>query len=90
MAQPLNDEQIQARIEALEQEERQLRADERQAANVEGGARIAADAERLEAVRIELDRLWDYLRQRRALRDAGQDPDGATMRDARTVERYLG
>jgi hypothetical protein len=90
MAQPLNDEQIQARIEALEQEERQLRADERQAANVDGGARIAADAERLEAVRIELDRLWDYLRQRRALRDAGQDPDGATMRDAGTVERYLG
>jgi hypothetical protein len=90
MAQPLNDEQIQARIEALEQEERQLRADERQAANVDGGARIAADAERLEAVRIELDRLWDYLRQRRARRDAGQDPDGATMRDAGTVERYLG
>jgi hypothetical protein len=90
MAQPLNDEQIQARIEALEQEERQLRADESQAANVDGGARIAADAERLEAVRIELDRLWDYLRQRRALRDAGQDPDAAMMRDAGTVERYLG
>jgi hypothetical protein len=41
-------------------------------------------------VRIELDRLWDYLRQRRALRDAGQDPDGAALRDAGTVERYKG
>jgi hypothetical protein len=34
--------------------------------------------------------LWDYLRQRRALRDAGRNPDDAQPRDARTVERYLG
>jgi hypothetical protein len=90
MSQPLNDEQVQARIEALEQEERRLRRDESEAADVEGGAQVAADAQRLEAVRIELDQLWDYLRQRRALRDAGQDPDGAQLRDAGTVERYLG
>ncbi|HEY3021385.1 MAG TPA: DUF2630 family protein [Solirubrobacteraceae bacterium] len=90
MSQPLNDEQVQARIEALEQEERRLRRDERDAAEVAGSERIAADAQRLEAVRVELDRLWDYLRQRRALRDAGQDPDFAEMRDAGTVERYLG
>ena len=51
---------------------------------------MAADAERLEEVRVCLDRLWDYLRQRRALRDAGRDPDEAELRDARTVERYLG
>lgn len=44
MAQPLNDEQIQARIEALEQEERQLRADEGQAANVAGSARQPSSA----------------------------------------------
>jgi len=90
MTQPLSDEQVQERIEALEQEERRLRRDEREAAEVAGGDRVAADAERLEAVRVELDRLWDYLRQRRALRAAGQDPDGAQMRDAGTVERYLG
>lgn len=90
MAQALSDEQVQARIEELELEERRLRSDESQAATVDGGARVAADAERLEAVRIELDQLWDYLRQRRALRDAGQDPDGAEMRDAGTVEHYLG
>jgi hypothetical protein len=41
-------------------------------------------------VRVELDRLWDLMRQRRALRNAGQDPDDASERDAGTVENYLG
>ena len=90
MSQAMDDEQVQQRIEELEQEEQALRRDEREAADVAGGERLAADAQRLEAVRIELDRLWDYLRQRRALRDAGQDPDGAELRDAGTVERYKG
>jgi hypothetical protein len=45
---------------------------------------------RLEEVRVELDRLWDLIRQRRALRDAGRDPDDASERDAGTVENYLG
>jgi hypothetical protein len=90
MSQASDDEQVQARIEELEQEERRLRRDESEAADVDERERVAADAKRLEAVRIELDRLWDYLRQRRALRDAGRDPDGAQMRDAGTVERYLG
>ena len=40
-------------------------------------------------MRVELDRLWDYLRQRRALRGAGHDPDEARMRDAGTVADYL-
>jgi hypothetical protein len=40
-------------------------------------------------VEVELDRCWDRLRQRRALRDAGADPDEAEGRDAETVERYL-
>jgi len=86
----MTDEQIQAQIEQLEEEERRLRSDETEAAQHEGGERIAADAERLEEIRVELDVLWDYLRQRRALRDAGRDPAEAQPRDARTVERYLG
>ena len=86
----MNDDQVQARIEELEREEQRLRSDEQAAADTAGIDRLAADASRLEEVRVELDRLWDYLRQRRALRAAGQDPDGAQMRDARTVERYLG
>ncbi len=44
--------------------------------------------ERLEAVRVQLDRYWDLLRQRRARRQAGLDPDEASLRDAETVEGY--
>jgi hypothetical protein len=90
MAKPLSDEQTQARIEELEEEERRLRRDESDNPDADDGEHVAADARRLEEVRVELDRLWDYLRQRRALRDAGRDPDGARMRDAGTVEDYLG
>ncbi len=90
MPKPPNDEQVQARIEELEQEERRLRRDEGDAANAQADDRVATDAQRLEAVRVQLDQLWDYLRQRRALRDAGQDPDGAQMRDPDIVERYWG
>jgi hypothetical protein len=90
MAGSMSDERVQAQIEQLEEEERRLRSDETDAAQHDGSERIAADAERLEEIRVELDVLWDFLRQRRALRDAGRDPDEAQPRDARTVERYLG
>jgi Protein of unknown function (DUF2630) len=90
MSKPPNDEQVQSRIEELEQEERRLRRDEGDAANAQADDQVATDARRLETVRIELDQLWDYLRQRRALRDAGQDPAGAQMRDPDIVERYWG
>jgi hypothetical protein len=43
----------------------------------------------LAAIEVELDRCWDLLRQRRALRNAGADPDDATVRDSATVEGYL-
>jgi hypothetical protein len=86
----MSDEQIQARIEELELEERRLRHDEGDAVEHQLESQLAADAQRLDAVRVELDQLWDYLRQRRALRAAGQNPDDARMRDPGTVERYLG
>lgn len=90
MATSMNDEQVQERIEELEREERKLRADESEAAEADADEQVSRDAQRLEAIRIELDQLWDYLRQRRALRDAGQDPDNAQIRDPGTVERYWG
>jgi hypothetical protein len=68
--------------------EQRLRSDEQAAADTARTDQVAA--QRPEEVRVELDRLWDYLRQLRALRDAGQDPDGAQMRDSGTVEGYLG
>ena len=49
---------------------------------------LEKDAARLRAVEVELDVCWDLLRQRRALRDAGEDPAHAMPRDPDTVERY--
>ncbi len=43
---------------------------------------------RLQAMQIQLDQYWDLLRQRRALRDAGKNPDNAELRDPDTVENY--
>ncbi|GAA1480759.1 DUF2630 family protein [Gordonia sinesedis] len=44
---------------------------------------------RLAAVEVALDQCWDLLRQRQAKRDAGQDPNDATVRSADVVEKYL-
>jgi hypothetical protein len=80
----VSDESIAARIERLVAEEHELRSRE-QGDNAE---ELDADARRLRAIELELDVYWDLLRQRRALRDAGGDPDQATARDPDTVERY--
>jgi uncharacterized protein DUF2630 len=83
----MSDESIASRIENLVTEEHQLRA--REQADSSDTSALEADAERLRAVEVELDRCWDLLRQRRAFRDAGGDPEQAEVRDAETVERYL-
>jgi hypothetical protein len=46
------------------------------------------DRARLRGVQVELDQCWDLLRQRRALRTVGQDPDKAHMRPPEMVEKY--
>jgi hypothetical protein len=84
----MDDTAINARIDELEDEERRLRSDE-QAVGERDPAALAADRDRLAAIKVELDRLWDLRRQRVARRRSGQDPDAASMRDAETVERYL-
>jgi hypothetical protein len=81
----MSDESIAARIERLVREEHGLR-DREQSDSPDA---LEGDRERLRAVEVELDRCWDLLRQRRALREAGTDPDQAEARDAETVERYL-
>ena len=49
-----------------------------------------ADRDRLKRIEVTLDQCWDLLRQRRARRSAGLDPDEAQVRDEETVERYVG
>jgi hypothetical protein len=83
----VTDETIADRIERLVAEEHQLR--QREESDSHDADRLEADQDRLRAVEVELDRCWDLLRQRRALRDAGVNPDTAHVRDADTVERYL-
>jgi hypothetical protein len=78
------DENIANRIETLVAEEHDLRHRE----ETDNDERLEADQDRLREVEIELDRCWDLLRQRRALRDAGANPDTARVRDPDTVERY--
>jgi hypothetical protein len=82
----MSDETIAAQIERLVAEEHQLRGRER--ADSDDTDALDTDREKLRAVEVELDRCWDLLRQRRALRDAGGNPDDAAVRDADTVEHY--
>jgi hypothetical protein len=46
------------------------------------------DVNVLHSVKSELDQYWDLLRQRRAFRDAGEDPNRAKMRSSDTIEHY--
>ena len=86
----MDDTQIHAEIEQLEEEERKLRSDEAQAADRGSEEQLAADRDRLAAIKVELDQLWDLQRRRRAAAENGQDPDAVELRDAGTVENYLG
>ena len=82
----MSDESIASRIERLVAEEHDLRAGEQ--AERDDDDALAADRLRLSELEVELDRCWDLLRQRRALRRAGADPEDANARDATTVEGY--
>ena len=75
----MDDREILNRIEELVEDERALREDEDLG---------EAGAARLRGIEVALDEAWDLLRQRRARREAGLDPAGASMRDADTVEGY--
>ena len=50
--------------------------------------RTEQDNQRLKELEVELDQCWDLLRQRRALREFGNDPEQAHVRPAKTVEDY--
>lgn len=79
MADQTTDGSVLRRIEELVSQEHRLQAQE-----------TLSEDERalLRSVEIELDQSWDLLRQRRALRAAGQDPDKAQVRAPDVVEKY--
>jgi Protein of unknown function (DUF2630) len=76
------DEEIHNRIEELVAEEQELFG------RVGEGGLNASEHNRLESIKVSLDQCWDLLRQRRALRESGHDPDAARVRDPEVVERY--
>jgi hypothetical protein len=78
----MDDQQVLDRIDQLVQEEEALLH------RHEGEGLGDDEHARLEELRVQLDKAYDYLRQRRALRRAGDDPDEASMRDGGTVEGY--
>jgi len=54
------------------------------------GTATDADRERLRRLQVMLDQCWDLLRQRRAKREFGMNPEEAQVRDEKTVKGYLG
>jgi Protein of unknown function (DUF2630) len=79
----MNDDEIVHNITTMMNEEHQLLHTGEQ----HGGLDDAQHA-RLNELKVEIDQLWDLLRQRRARRHAGLNPDGAEERDATIVENY--
>ena len=80
----MDDKIVLQRINELAHEEHQLF--EREA----DGQGTDDDRKRLQELKVTLDQAWDLLRQRRARRAAGLDPEQAKLRDEKTVEGYTG
>jgi hypothetical protein len=78
----MDDTNIHGSIEQLVTEEHDLW--EREAA----GNATEGDRQRLEEIKVSLDQCWDLLRQRRARREFGENPDEAMARPVGEVEGY--
>jgi hypothetical protein len=78
----MDDSEVLHRIEALVAEEHRLRESE------EAGHTGPNQRARIEQIEVSLDRAWDLLRQRRAMRDRRENPDDALERPASVVEKY--
>ncbi len=77
----MDDAQLVQRIDALVEEEHALERGH-------DGEIGDTDRQRLRDIGIQLDQCWDLLRQRRARRNAGLDPDDAQVRPEQVVEKY--
>lgn len=78
----MNDREIFDHIDQLVKEEHDLLE------RGETGSLSQSEHERLASINVRLDQYWDLLRQRRARRDAGEDPGIAHMRSGDVVEHY--
>jgi hypothetical protein len=79
----MDDAELVAQIDRLMAEEHALERDH-------PGELTDGDRARLEHMGVQLDQCWDLLRQRRARRNAGKDPDaGTAVRPESVVEKYL-
>ncbi len=79
----MDDTELLQRIESLVNEEHHLT----QRGEEEGGLNSDEHA-RMQALEVSLDQCWDLLRQRRARRSAGLNPDEAIVRDESIVENF--
>lgn len=79
MAKEDKDKSVLSHIDRLVKEEERLYAK---------GELNVGDQKRLTELKVELDQYWDVLRQRRALREFGENPDNAKKRPAKIVENY--
>lgn len=81
----MDDASIRAHITGLVATEKQLREE-----LAKGELSVPEEHERLRRVEVELDQLWDLLRQREARREFGGDPGAARERPGDVVEGYQG
>jgi uncharacterized protein DUF2630 len=79
MREPSTDKSVLQHIDELVTQEHRLQAQD---------SLTEDERARLRTIQVELDQSWDLLRQRRALRATGQDPDKAQVRPAEIVEKY--
>jgi hypothetical protein len=78
----VDDAEVVGRIGKLADEEHHLERAH------EGKSLSGDELARLKEIELALDQCWDLLRQRRARRAAGEDPDTADVRPEAVVERY--
>jgi hypothetical protein len=76
----VDEKDLLGRISALVDEEHQLRS---------ATEHDDAQRSRMSQLEADLDQCWDLLRQRRAKRQYGENPDEASARPETEVEGYL-
>ncbi len=78
----MEDTELLNNINKLVEEEHELMK------QAEGGQLDETKQARMHELEIKLDQCWDLLRQRRARREFGLNPEEATLRAENTVEHY--